>query len=133
MPTLAIQRIQFRRDTAANWSSVNPVLSSGEIGFETDTGKLKIGNGSTSWNSLTYLNFSYGGGAVDLSQVNQNIIPQTDDVYTLGTPSKRWSEIYVNSGSVYIGNLKLSDMMELCLYNLGQTLQYHCLQNLLHY
>ena len=48
--------IQLRRDLAANWTSVNPVLSSGEPGFETDTGMFKIGNGSTRWNSLGYEN-----------------------------------------------------------------------------
>lgn len=47
-------QIQMRRDTAANWASVNPILASGEFGFETDTLKLKLGNGSTSWNSLAY-------------------------------------------------------------------------------
>jgi hypothetical protein len=46
--------IQVRRDTAANWTSVNPTLASGEIGFETDTGKFKIGTGSTAWTSLLY-------------------------------------------------------------------------------
>ena len=46
--------IQIRRDTAANWTSVNPTLASGEQGFETDTGKFKIGTGSTAWNSLLY-------------------------------------------------------------------------------
>ena len=45
-------KIQIRRDTAANWTSTNPTLASGEIGFETDTNKLKIGNGSTLWASL---------------------------------------------------------------------------------
>jgi hypothetical protein len=46
--------IQVRRDTAANWTSTNPTLASGEQGFETDTGKLKIGTGSTAWSSLPY-------------------------------------------------------------------------------
>ena len=46
--------IQVRRDTAANWSSVNPMLASGEWGKETDTGRLKQGDGSTAWNSLSY-------------------------------------------------------------------------------
>jgi len=47
-------RIQLRRDTASNWSSVNPTLSSGEIGYETDTNYIKIGDGSTAWNTLKY-------------------------------------------------------------------------------
>ena len=46
--------IQLRRDTAANWTSTNPTLASGEMGFETDTGKFKIGTGSTAWTSLSY-------------------------------------------------------------------------------
>lgn len=46
--------IQIRRGTAAAWTSANPVLLAGEEGFETDTRKLKIGDGSTAWNSLAY-------------------------------------------------------------------------------
>ena len=48
-------RIQYRRGTASQWTSVNPVLAEGEIGYETDTGKQKIGNGSLNWNSLAYI------------------------------------------------------------------------------
>ena len=47
--------IQIRRDTAANWTSANPVLAQGELGAETDTSKIKIGDGSTAWSSLAYL------------------------------------------------------------------------------
>ena len=49
--------IQLRRDTASNWSTVNPILAEGEVGIETDTRKQKFGDGSTAWNSLAY---SYG-------------------------------------------------------------------------
>ena len=61
-------QIQLRRDTAANWASVNPVLASGEPAFETDTGKFKIGDGTTAYNSLDYI------GAGDLP----------DNITTLG-------------------------------------------------
>ena len=47
--------IQIRRDTASNWTSANTVLAQGELGAETDTSKIKIGDGSTVWNSLGYL------------------------------------------------------------------------------
>jgi len=50
---MAVQ-IQTRNGTAAQWTSANPTLMVGEIGAETDTGRFKIGNGSTAWNSLTY-------------------------------------------------------------------------------
>ena len=47
-------QIQFRRDTAANWTSANPTLAEGELGLETDTTFYKIGTGSTAWTSLAY-------------------------------------------------------------------------------
>lgn len=47
--------IQIRRDTAANWTSANPILAQGELGAETDTSKIKIGDGTTAWASLSYL------------------------------------------------------------------------------
>lgn len=47
-------RIQQRRDTAANWASANPVLAVGEPGYETDTKKSKIGDGTTTWTALGY-------------------------------------------------------------------------------
>lgn len=46
--------IQLRRDTAANWTSYNPVLAEGELGYELDTMKFKVGDGSTEWNDLPY-------------------------------------------------------------------------------
>lgn len=49
-----VTQIQVRRGTASQWTSTNPTLASGEQGFETDTNKMKIGNGSTAWNSLSY-------------------------------------------------------------------------------
>lgn len=47
-------QIQLRRDTAAEWANVNPVLAIAELGLETDTNKWKLGNGNTAWNSLDY-------------------------------------------------------------------------------
>jgi hypothetical protein len=47
-------RMQQRRGTAAQWTSANPILAAGEIGFETDTGKFKMGNGSSAWSALSY-------------------------------------------------------------------------------
>ncbi len=60
-----ITTIQLRRDTAANFASVNPTLAQGEVGFETDTGIFRIGDGSTAWNSLTllYVAMSSSAGA----------------------------------------------------------------------
>lgn len=57
-----VTQIQVRRGTAAQWTSANPTLASGEWGYETDTNKGKIGNGSTAWNSLPYI---LGVGDID--------------------------------------------------------------------
>ena len=67
-------RIQLRRDTAANWTSVNPVLLSGEIGVETDTLLFKIGNGSN-WNDIpSYANTTPSG----LEQSLGDYLPVSD-------------------------------------------------------
>ena len=47
-------RMQQRRGTAAQWTAANPTLAAGAIGFETDTNKFKVGNGSSAWSSLQY-------------------------------------------------------------------------------
>jgi hypothetical protein len=47
-------RMLQRRGTASEWTAANTVLATGEVGFETDTGRFKIGDGSTAWNSRAY-------------------------------------------------------------------------------
>jgi hypothetical protein len=103
-------RIQLRRDTAANWTSSNPVLRAGELGIETDTLKFKIGNGSSTWTQITsYANItptglsnslgSYilsadqgnAGGPAELDANGDLIVPQNsvilwnDDAHTYST------------------------------------------------
>ena len=53
--TIVYDTIQIRRGIAADWLSANPVLAQGEMGFEMDTNKLKIGDGITHWVSLPYI------------------------------------------------------------------------------
>jgi hypothetical protein len=54
--TLALNYvIQFKRQHSAIWEEVNPILKLAEPGFESDTGKAKIGDGITAWNNLKYL------------------------------------------------------------------------------
>ena len=50
---MAVQ-VQYRRGTSSLWTSTNPVLAQGEPGYETDTGKFKVGDGSTVWTGLAY-------------------------------------------------------------------------------
>jgi hypothetical protein len=73
-PPLRKGTIVVRRATAAQWTSANPTLLAGELGYESDTGKAKFGDGSTTWNSLSYI--STWGDSVP------NWLVQRDD-YTL--------------------------------------------------
>ena len=47
--------IQVKRGKSSSWLSLNPILRPGEPGFETDTGKLKIGDGTKAWGELGYV------------------------------------------------------------------------------
>ena len=58
---MAFIQFQFRRGLAADWTSVNPILAEGELGLETDTGKYKVGDGVTDWNTLTYKGIGSSG------------------------------------------------------------------------
>lgn len=62
--------IQHRRDLAADWTSIDPILSSGEIGVETDTGQFKIGDGLSLWSELKYA--GGGGGNLDGGEADTN-------------------------------------------------------------
>ncbi len=52
--------MRWRRGTAAQWTSADPILLDGEPGYETDTGNLKVGDGSTAWTSLPYYSSAAG-------------------------------------------------------------------------
>lgn len=48
-------RVRIRRDLASVWASANPVLAAAELGYETNTGRIKAGDGITLWNALDYI------------------------------------------------------------------------------
>ena len=56
--------IQVRRGTAASWVSANPTLSAGEIGYETDTRRMKVGDGTTAWTTLKYATITPSGSDI---------------------------------------------------------------------
>ena len=66
--------MQQRRGTAAQWTAANSVLAAGEIGFETDTGKFKIGDGTNTWTNLSYFQDTtdLSGSYIPLSQKAAN-------------------------------------------------------------
>jgi len=107
-------KLQIRRDTAANWASANPVLSSGELGFETDTYKLKIGDGSSAWNSLAYYDDQISGldsaAAIGLlgNGTVQHIIPSGTELYDLGSASNKFRDLYLSGNTLNLGDATLS-------------------------
>jgi len=67
--------MQQRRGTATQWTNANPVLNAGEIGYESDTNKFKIGDGTNNWADLAYfadvdtLGIALDGDFVELSDI----------------------------------------------------------------
>lgn len=91
-------KLQVRRGTAANWSAVGVgntvILLPGEIGYETDTGNYKIGDGATVWNSLRYA-FPYVTGTASADTTTLSV-DQTNDRVGIGTSSPL-SQLHVES------------------------------------
>ena len=90
--------MQQRRGTAAQWTAANPVLAAGEIGFETDTSRFKMGNGSSAWGSLTYfantaeLTSLLDGAPDALNTLNELAAAIGDDANFIGTFTSHTSD-----------------------------------------
>lgn len=95
---MAVQ-IQLRRDTSPNWTSVNPTLAEGELGYETDTGKLKLGTGLASWNDLPY----YYSTAT-LNDISDVTITSAADGDFLRWNGSAWINDAVNLGTDSVGD-----------------------------
>jgi len=100
---MSYKKILFRRDTAANWTSENPVLAEGEVGFEIDNPtKIKIGNGSTAWNSLTYFVGDLAG--VTLTSMGDTNISSPAAGEFLKYDGTDWINDPINLGTDTVGN-----------------------------
>lgn len=66
--------IKSRRDTAENWRTANPTLAEGELGFETDTKRYKLGDGKKAWNDLEYRDIDVVG---EISEDGGDSLPTT--------------------------------------------------------
>ena len=73
--------MQQRRGSAAQWTAANPVLAAGEIGFETDTSKFKMGNGTSTWSQLVYF-----ANATELTNAINSVVGMAPE--TLNTLSE---------------------------------------------
>lgn len=84
---------KFRRNSASYWAEKNPVLAEGEPCFELDTGKLKVGDGTSNWSALGYLGaqanvieaVKVGGTALEISEKAVDITEISTDLLKNGT------------------------------------------------
>jgi len=95
-------KLQIRRGTAANWTGANPTLLPGEIGFETDTGNLKVGDGTNVWSDLAY-QFPYLTGARNHApeDITTLVIDQTNDRVGIGTNTPQ-AKVHIEDASPVI-------------------------------
>ena len=97
---MALFRFRLRGGTAAEWTTANPVLAGREPGVETDTGRMKIGDGVRAWNALDYASKGdqgeTGPAGADLRMVGVGATPA--DLPATGMPGDGWligTDLYV--------------------------------------
>ena len=115
-------RMQQRRGTAAQWTSANPILNAGEMGWESDTNKFKIGDGTNHWADLDYfidqsstVNPSFGssitfeGSTADAYETTLTVTDPTAD-RTITLPNSSGTVVLADgSGNVTVsGNLTVN-------------------------
>lgn len=96
---MTVQQIKLRRGTAAGWTSANPTLGEGELGFETDTGKFKIGNGDDAWTVLEYAAITPAASYGALAAHNDD----TSNVHGISNTA----ELAYKDGPVFTGAVSL--------------------------
>ena len=118
-----IRYIKHRRDTAANWTANNTILLAGQIGIVTDSVsdgvKIKIGDGVTAWNSLSF--FNPASSSQTLAQTlalgntsGSNHLLMNDDYYVgLGTGATNRGVLYRDSANtrIKLGHLTSGDFL----------------------
>lgn len=108
---------KFKRAEAAVWTSKNPVLERGEPGFEIDTGKLKIGNGTSDWNSLNYI-----GGSDDVTIGNKiteafdNFVAQTSEDGNINTFKELIQYVEQHQNDYTSLNEKIEQKIQMCVW-----------------
>lgn len=105
-------KIRLRHDPAATWTSVNPVLASGETGVELDTGRFKVGNGVTAWNALAYTSLqgatqtapyrSFGDGSDGNVTISSGTTTLAQDMYYNNLTLNGTGKIDCNGYKIFI-------------------------------
>jgi hypothetical protein len=124
-------QMQVRRGTASSWTSTNPTLAAGELGFETDTGKFKIGTGSSTWTGLAYatglnaITYLYNATAsqttfsgVDANGLTLAYTVGTEQVFLNGVLQVRGSDYTATDGTsiVLTSGALVGDVLNIIAY-----------------
>jgi len=115
-------KIQFRRGAASAWTSADTTLSAGEPGFETDTGKFKVGDGSLSWTALPYAAGLESLRLQDLTNVSATA-PTNGQVLTWDTAGSTWQPATPSGG----GAVNIDDLLDVNVVgtpSTGQVLKW---------
>ena len=105
-------RIQLRRDTFSNWIVNNPILAEGELGIELLSNKIKIGDGTTSWDSLDYINnekivndtlLGVINGVNNIFTINNSIIPDTEELFVNGIKLLKPNDYVISGVTITLG------------------------------
>ena len=107
--------LQWRLGTAAEWISVDPTLVAGEAGYETDTGKFKLGDGATAWTALGYANSEYQYGYT-------GIITPANYAITYDPATRQFT--VVSTSDVYVNGVKATPADETTSAHADTTAQY---------
>ena len=84
---MQVEHIQLLRGTSEALTASNPVLLAGELGFETDTGRFKFGDGVTAWQGLKYAAATADG----LTQETWTVVLDDEDETTIEKKVALWS------------------------------------------
>ena len=113
---MALTRMQQRRGPASDWTDSNAILASGEIGYETDTKKFKIGDGVSTWPTLPYFENEVDVAAAIQAAVDGilDLPPETLDTLNelaaaLGDDPDFFNTVVYKAGSTMTGDLTLAN------------------------
>jgi len=101
-----VEPLQLRRGTAARWLAVNPVLEAGRPGVETDTGQMKVGDGTRKWTELDYVGFGVSG---DSEALHTHVIADITDLMLATTETAGLVELAEDGESAAGLALQASD------------------------
>ena len=96
--------IKLKRSTTASSVPTTSDLADGEVAVNITDKKVFMRSGS---DIVTIANFNEGS-SVDLSAVTEDIIPATTETYDLGSPTKRWNELYLAGSTINLGGSTIS-------------------------